>query len=213
MRRLLTLMLIPSIALGQVRTDVEPDLDPRGDEADTNIQGDLNTSNSNNGNVNKTYNGAGSGRSMPVSSAISPSLMSSGTQSCLRSVTGGLQLVGVGVSSGRYVQDPLCNLRMFALTLSGMGMTVASISILCQDSSVWRAMLMSATPCPITRGGKLLVGKRALLEIKSNPKLWIPDYKDNEEFYNALLAGGSEDDQQDTGESISARYRSTKRGE
>jgi len=45
-----------------------------------------------------------------------------------------------------------------------------------------------------------------------NPELWIPDYdKDNKDFYDQLLAGGNEDVLQDTGESISDRFRSTKR--
>ena len=64
MKRLLTLMLIPSIALGQVRTDIEPDPDPRGTgEPDIQVEGDLSSVevNSRNG-VTKNYNGAGSGR-------------------------------------------------------------------------------------------------------------------------------------------------------
>ena len=175
-------------------------------------QGDLSQQNSNNNNVTKTYNGAGSGSQMPASSAISPSLMSSGQQSCLQSITGGIQAIGFGVSSGKYMQDEECNRRLNAITLSNMGMKVASVSLMCQNAQVWRAMFMSATPCPIIKGGKLLVGKTALLEIKMNPELWIPDYdKDNKDFYDQLLAGGNEDATENTGESISDRFRSTKR--
>ena len=187
----------------------EPDFDDDGDG--TNIEGDLNTSNSNNGNVSKTYNGAGS-RSMPVSTAISPSLMSSGQQSCLKSTSGGLQLMSVGISSGKYVQDAECNRRLNAITLSNMGMKVASVSLMCQNAQVWRAMFMSATPCPIIRGGRLLVGKMALLEVKSNPEMWIPDYKEDKEFYDELLAGGNSNEVEESDASISERFRSTKRG-
>ena len=175
----------------------------------TRIEGDLNTSNSNNNNVSKTFNGAGS-RSMPASTAISPSLMSSGQQSCLQSISGGLQLVGIGVSSGKYIQDPECNRRLNSITLSNMGMKVASVSLMCQNAQVWRAMFMSATPCPIIRAGRLLVGKNALLEVKSNPELWIPDYLDDKEFYDQLLAGGNDNEVQESG-SLSDRFRSTKR--
>ena len=224
MKRLLILILVlvPSLAFAQIEPvpdidpaperndgEYEPDFDGGGE--DTNIEGDLNTSNSNNGNVSKTYNGAGS-RSMPVSTAISPSLMSSGQQSCLKSLSGGLQVMSVGISSGKYVQDAECNRRLNAITLSNMGMKVASVSLMCQNAQVWRAMFMSATPCPIIRGGRLLVGKMALLEVKSNPEMWIPDYKEDKEFYDELLAGGNSNEVEESDASISERFRSTKRG-
>ena len=201
---------VPEVDPPPVRDDGEYDPDIGGD--DTNIEGDLNTSNSNNGNVTKTFNGAGS-RSMPASTAIAPSLMSNGTQSCLKSISGGVQLVGIGLSSGMYRQDEECNRRLNAITLSNMGMKVASVSLMCQNAQVWRAMFMSATPCPIIRSGRLLVGKNALLAIKKNPELWIPDYAEASEFYDKLLAGGgNEDSEQDSsGGSLSERFRSTKR--
>lgn len=188
--------------------EYEPDFDDDG----TNIEGDLNTSNSNNGNVSKTYNGAGS-RSMPVSTAISPTLMSSGQQSCLKSLSGGLQLMSVGISSGKYVQDEECNRRLNAITLSNMGMKVASVSLMCQNAQVWRAMFMSATPCPIIRSGKLVVGKSAILAIKQNPNMWIPDYEEDRAFYDELLVGGGDDngEQESSSGSLSDRFRTTKR--
>ena len=206
----------PEVDPPPVRTD-EPSDDGREipdnqPGENTNIEGDLNTSNSNNNNVTKTFNGAGS-RSMPASTAIAPSLMSNGTQSCLKSVSGGVQLVGIGLSSGMYRQDEECNRRLNAITLSNLGMKVASVSLMCQDAAVWRAMFMSATPCPIIRSGRLLVGKNALLAIKQNPALWIPDYEEASDFYDQLLAGGGDESGENdtTGGSLSERFRSTKR--
>jgi hypothetical protein len=203
----------PDVDPPPVRDDgeFEPDFDGDGD--DTNIEGDLNTSNSNNNNVNKTYNGAGAGRQMPANTAVAPSLMSTGQQSCLKSLSGGVQLVGFGVSSGLYRQDEECNRRLNAITLSNMGMKVASVSLMCQNAQVWRAMFMSATPCPIIRAGKLVVGKNALLEIKKNPDMWIPDYEEDRAFYDQLLAGGGDDngDQESSSGSLSDRFRTTKR--
>lgn len=206
----------PEVDPPPVRTDEPPDNGPEIPDnqpgENTNIEGDLNTSNSNNNNVTKTFNGAGS-RSMPASTAIAPSLMSNGTQSCLKSVSGGVQLVGIGLSSGMYRQDEECNRRLNAITLSNLGMKVASVSLMCQNPQVWRAMFMSATPCPIIRSGRLLVGKNALLAIKQNPELWIPDYADSSEFYDKLLAGGGDESgEKDTsGGSLSERFRSTRR--
>ena len=216
-KSLLTLLISVTVpAFGQ-DINPAPEIDPppelptdgndiRRDDG-TRIEGDLNTSNSNNGNVSKTYNGAGS-NSMPVSTAISPSLMSSGTQSCLQSITGGVQLVGFGVSSGKYVQDIECNRRAYSRVLADLNLKVASISLLCQNADVWRAMLLAATPCPVVKYGKIIVGKRAMLEIKQRPTLLIPDYESNREFYDAILGMGVETDEAEvpTG-SLSSRYR------
>ena len=203
----------PEVDPPPVRDDgeYEPEFDTDGDG--TNIEGDLNTSNSNNNNVSKTYNGAGAGRQMPANTAIAPSLMSSGQQSCLKSLSGGVQLVGFGLSSGLYRQDEECNRRLNAITLSNMGMKVASVSLMCQNAQVWRAMFMSATPCPIIRSGKLLVGKNAILAIKQNPSMWIPDYEEDKVFYDELLAGGGDDsgEQESSSGSLSDRFRTSKR--
>lgn len=198
----------PEIDPPPVRDDGE--YEPGVDGDGTNIRGDLVTNDSNNNNVTKTYNGAGS-NSMPASTAIAPSLMSSGQQSCLKSISGGLQLVGVGISSGRYIQDSECNRRLDSISLANLGMKVASVSLMCQSASVWKAMFMSATPCPIVRSGKLLVGKNALLAIKQNPSMWIPEYEENKAFYDEVLAGGSNDggEQNIDGGSLSERFRST----
>jgi hypothetical protein len=147
---------------------------------------------------------------MPVNTAISPSLMSNGSESCLQSTTGGLQLIGVGVSSGRYTQDIECNRRRDAITLSNMGMKVAAVSLMCQNPNVWRAMFMSATPCPIVKSGKLVVGRNALLEIKQNPELHIADYSDNKNLYDSLLGvGTNESTEVESAISVSNRFRTS----
>lgn len=210
MRRL---FLLFALCTAQAYSQEPPDNAPSApSDSRSQIEGDLNTSNSNNNNINKTYNGAGSGSQMPASSAISPSLMSNGQQSCLKSISGGIQMIGFGVSSGKYLQDPECNRRLNAITLSNMGMKVASVSLMCQNPEVWRAMFMSATPCPIIRYGKLLVGKNALLEVKSNPELWIPDYAENKSFYDELMSAGGNDAGygESDGATLSDRFRSSK---
>lgn len=221
----LVVLLIPASVLAQDSTpEIEPapEVDPPptlpddGNETPDNdpgegtrIEGDLNTSNSNNGNITKTFNGAGS-RSMPANTAIAPSLMSNGSESCLQSISGGLQLVGIGVSSGKYMQDVECNRRRDAITLSNMGMKVAAVALMCQNPKVWRAMFMSATPCPIIRSGRLVVGKSALLSIKQQPELHIPDYEEEKEFYDKILGVGEDTGNEETdSRSISDRYRTS----
>lgn len=179
----------------------EGDLNSNTQVGGNNVEGSYNSS--------KTYNGAGSS-GMPVNTAISPSLMSNGSESCLQSITGGVQLVGLGLSSGKYMQDTECNRRRDSITLSNMGMKVAAVSLMCQNPNVWRAMMMSATPCPIIKNGKLIVGKSALLEIKRNPELHIVDYSESKDYYDNILGVGSNDTTEvESTTSVSARFRTS----
>jgi hypothetical protein len=186
--------------------------------ADENNQGgDLNTNtqnstvNSNNATNSKTYNGAGAS-GMPVASTISPSLMSSGNDSCLRSEVGGIQLAIVGMSHGKYHQDEECNRRKNAKTLKELGMSVASVALMCQKLDIWTAMFTAGTPCPIMSGNKLIVGRNAYLLMRQSPAFYIPDYSDKSEFYNTTLRIGDETDEEDTDtRSISERFRTRNR--
>ena len=216
---LFLLVTLSLSGLAQTREGVEVDLDGQPlVPADNTQEGDLNSNTQVGGdnvegsyNSSKTYNGAGSS-GMPVNTAISPSLMSSGTESCLQSVTGGVQLVGLGLSSGKYMQDTECNRRRDSITLSNMGMKVAAVSLMCQNPNVWRAMMMSATPCPIIKNGKLVVGRSALLEIKRNPELHIVDYSESKDYYDNILGVGSNDTTEvESTVSVSDRFRTSTR--
>lgn len=216
---LFALMTLSLSGFAQNREQVEGEVDVEGVPSvlpDNNQEGDLNSNtqvggNNTEGSYNssKTYNGAGSS-GMPVNTAISPSLMSNGSESCLQSITGGVQLVGLGLSSGKYMQDTECNRRRDSITLSNMGMKVAAVSLMCQNPNVWRAMMMSATPCPIIKNGKLIVGKSALLEIKRNPELHIVDYSESKDYYDNILGVGSNDTTEvESTTSVSARFRTS----
>jgi len=177
--------------------------------------GEDSTTNSNNttqdDSVSNTYNGAGSSSEIPVGSAISPSYMSSGMDTCLKGSGGSLQTVGVGFSSGTYEVDPNCDRRRDAKLLSDLGMKVAAVARMCEATEVWRSMFLSGTPCPLLLNGKLVVGKRAVLAMKRQPEIYIPDYnKDTKEWYNIILNIGEEDtDEEDTTTSIIAKFRTT----
>jgi len=185
---------------------------------ETNTQtGDLNTNtqnstvSSNNTTNSKTYNGAGSS-GMPVTSTISPSLMSSGNDSCLRSTVGGVQLAIIGVSAGKYYQDLECNRRKDSKTLKELGMSVASVALMCQKPKVWLAMFTAGTPCPVLANSRLVVGKNAYLVMRKNPELYIPTYEEDKDFYNTLLGIGYEVQTDDSdNRSISERYRTSER--
>ena len=147
---------------------------------------------------------------MPVTSTISPSLMSSGNDSCLRSTVGGMQLAIIGVSAGKYYQDKECNRRKDSKTLKELGMSVASVALMCQKIEVWMAMFMAGTPCPILANSRLVVGKNAYLVMRKNPGLYIPNYEEDKEFYNTLIGIGYEVQNEDGDNlTISERFRTS----
>ena len=177
--------------------------------------GSNSTTNSNNNtqddSVSNTYNGAGSSSEIPVGSAITPSYMSNGMDTCLKGTGGSLQTVGVGFSSGGYHVDPECNRRRDAKVLADLGMKVSAVARMCQSTEVWKAMFVSGTPCPILNNGKLVVGKRAMLVMKRQPETYIPDYnKKTKDWYNTVLnIGGEDTDEEDTIISVSTKFRSS----
>lgn len=185
--------------------------------SDSQQNGDLNnntqdsTVNSHNNTTNTTTQniGAGSGKPTPVNTAIAPSLMSSGQDTCLRSASGSMQLDIIGINGGRYVQDEECNRRKDAKVLKDMGMSIAAVSRMCQNNNNWTAMFIAGTPCPILVNGRMVFGKNAFIAMKNNPTLFIPDYEDNEKQYNQLLGIGVTVNEEDTGDniSVSERYR------
>lgn len=213
MRLLLLIMALTWALLAFSQTEQEPSIP--GEVPAPNQNGDLNTikQNTTEDSFNKTYNGAGSS-GMPVSSAIAPTLMSNGQESCLKSSSSAIQGFTVGISRGSYKLDPECNRRRNATILSNMGLKVAAVSLMCQDPQIFLAALTASTPCPITRHGKLVVGRRVYLIIKQAPDLYIPDYKERQEFYDTVLGVGIEgqDEEQATG-SMSDRFRSSLRAD
>jgi hypothetical protein len=165
--RLVLLLLVSSFAIGDTTQD-----------GSLNTNAENSTVGSNNSSASSTtnYNGAGSSSSIPVGSAISPSYMANGVETCLQGSGGSLQTGMVGFSSGKFKEDPNCNRRRDSKVLSDLGMKVAAVARMCQDHKVWESMFISGTPCPILTRGKLIVGKRAYLMMKSNPELYIPNY-------------------------------------
>lgn len=180
------------------------------------FHGDNSTTNSNNNtedrSVSNTYNGAGSSSEIPVGSAVSPTYMSNGMDTCLKGTGGSLQTVGVGISSGSYEVDPNCDRRRDAKLLSDLGMKVAAVSRMCDSLEVWKAMFTSGTPCPILQNSKLVAGKRAYLAMKMQPEIYIPDYnKQTKEWYDTILKIGEtvNEEQAEDAPSVSDMFRSS----
>jgi len=116
----------------------------------------------------------------PPASAIAPSIMSYSQDLCTVGRSAAFQGQIFGFSGGKTVTDQNCERLKLSKYLYDMGMKVASVSLLCQDERVFKAMSMAGTPCPIF--GK--IGKEATAEWQKNPAL-RPDVEDAEAEYIA----------------------------
>ena len=109
-------------------------------------------------------------KSAPPTSA-SPGVNTS--NNCAIALSGGVQTFSIGVSGGKSYQDKTCELIALSKTLSGMGMKVAAISLLCSDERVFEAMFMAKTYCPVE--GKISQEAYELIVNKYNYEM--PTYK------------------------------------
>ena len=210
----LLLLLLISLSSFAQDTDSGNTSSQTGD-LNTNQQGaTVDSNNTTNTNTNQ-YNGAGSASEIPVASAVAPSLMSGGNDSCLKSTSGGVSTLQVGVSAGAYRLDEHCNRRKDAQMLFTLNMKIAAITRMCQSDDNWLSMFESGTPCPLIVGGKVVAGKNAYLMMKRKPTLFVRNYEDNKEYFDVALGingeNGNGDQNEDTsGKSISQRFRTTK---
>jgi DNA polymerase III alpha subunit (gram-positive type) len=101
----------------------------------------------------------------PPASAIAPSIMSYSQDLCTVGRSGAYQGQVFGISTGRTVTDENCERLKLSKYIYDMGMKVAAVSILCQDTRVFKAMEMAGTPCPYM--GK--IGKEASEGWNNNP--------------------------------------------
>ena len=210
---LLVLLLASSYSLGQ-DTDSGNTSSQTGD-LNTNQQGATVDSNNNTTTNTNQYNGAGSASEIPVASAVAPSLMSGGNDSCLKSISGGVSTLQIGISSGKYEIDEDCNRRKDAQMLFTLNMKIAAITRMCQSDDNWLSMFESGTPCPLVVNGKVVAGKNAYLMMKRKPTLFVRNYKDNKKYFDVALGINGENgngSQKENGDakSISQRFRSTK---
>jgi hypothetical protein len=101
----------------------------------------------------------------PPPSAISPQF-SGGNNSdlCTIGVAGAVQTQILGISAGTTFTEENCIRLKNAKTLYDMGMKVAAVSVMCQDSKIFDAMMNAGTPCPY----KGLIGEAARIGWESH---------------------------------------------
>lgn len=112
-------------------------------------------------------------KNQPVGGARAPSVSVSNSDVCVSGVSGGAQSNMFGLSFGGTVTDANCERIKLSRELRKGGMKVASVALLCQDSRVFQAMIMSGTPCP----AKGKIGTEAATFWNAYPEL-RPDFDD-----------------------------------
>ena len=107
------------------------------------------------------------------STAASPNVIINNQDVCTTGISGAAQSAWFGISMGKTIRDENCERLKLARSLYGMGMKVASVSLMCQDTRVFQAMEMAGTPCPID--GK--IGEAAKVIWDKEPYR-RPDYRE-----------------------------------
>jgi DNA polymerase III alpha subunit (gram-positive type) len=131
----------------------------------------VNTNNNTSQNVNTNNSTSNSSQKVtqrvksPPPSAVAPSIMSYSQDLCTTGASSAVQTQFFGVSTGRSVRDPNCERLKLSKGLYDMGMKVAAVALLCEDSRVWRSMMQAGSPCPYK--GK--IGEEARIAWEQNP--------------------------------------------
>lgn len=86
----------------------------------------------------------------PVASAIAPSMSAFSQDVCAVPVAGGANTGVFSISAGTVLLDQNCVKLKWSKFLHDSGLKVAAVSLACSaDKSIWSAMEMSGSPCPI----------------------------------------------------------------
>lgn len=155
MKRLLPLLLLCNVALADVTSSgATTNTQTNNAGSNTAITGGYESSttyqsgsSSNTTTTNTTNNSTN--QETAVNSAMSPAMSVYGQDSCVIPLSLGMTVIGFSTSMGTYYHDEQCERRKKSKLLNALGMKVAAISLMCQDKSVWQAMMDAGTPCPI----------------------------------------------------------------
>lgn len=79
---------------------------------------------------------------------VAPGLAAAGIETCLGSASGGLSLMGGGLTFGATKVDEGCTIRLLARQLFAFGFQKAAVALMCQDDRVASAMDAAGSSCP-----------------------------------------------------------------
>ena len=111
----------------------------------------------------------------PPPTAISPQISTGTGDLCTIGVSGAVQTQILGISVGKVYTEENCLRLKNAKTMYDMGMKVAAVSVMCQDSNVKLAMKNAGTPCPING----LIGDAATMAWEEQERIEPETYADD----------------------------------
>jgi hypothetical protein len=87
-------------------------------------------------------------RLMTLPAVVAPGLAAAGMETCLGSATGGMSIMGLGLTFGKTTPDDGCSIRLAARQLFAFGFQRAAMALMCQDPRVAEAMTAAGDVCP-----------------------------------------------------------------
>lgn len=97
---------------------------------------------------------------------VAPGLAAAGMETCLGSATGGVSVMGAGLTFGRTTPDEGCSIRLAARQLFAFGFQKAALALMCQDPRVAEAMAVVREPCPTASAEKVARRRQKIAELK-----------------------------------------------
>jgi hypothetical protein len=79
---------------------------------------------------------------------VAPGLAAAGVETCLGSSSGGISLMGGGITFSSTKVDEGCTIRLLARQLFAFGFHNAAMALMCEDEHVIIAMSEVGKPCP-----------------------------------------------------------------
>jgi hypothetical protein len=98
--------------------------------------------------LNVTNPASTTSRVITTPTVVPPGLAAAGVETCLGSASGGLSLMGGGVTFGSTKVDEGCTIRLLARQLYAFGFQKAAVALMCQEERVAIAMNDAGSPCP-----------------------------------------------------------------
>src|SRR5262249_53202739 len=86
-------------------------------------------------------------RLLTVPTVVAPGLAAAGVETCLGSASGGVSVMGLGITVGHTTPDEGCAIRLTARQLYAFGQQNAALALMCQDPRVAQAMAAAGQPC------------------------------------------------------------------
>jgi hypothetical protein len=102
---------------------------------------------------------------------VAPGLAAAGIETCLGSSSGGLSLMGGGLTFGTTKVDDGCTIRLLARQLYAFGLQKAAVALMCQDGRVAAAMEVAGSACPASRGPMLERQVSAVYEDEASSRM------------------------------------------